>query len=75
MPIEDFRKAIKKASVVYLDENYSCYKLNKRYAKFADPNHFSYTTRFFYFKENKLWRIDEGERATDYRIQVDRNDN
>ena len=27
--------------------------------------------RFFYFENNKLAKVDKGERATDYRIRID----
>lgn len=72
MPVDEFKQKIKKATVVYLDDEYACYKLNKRYARFGDPNRYSYASRFFYFKQGKLWKIDEGERATDYRIRIDK---
>lgn len=71
MSIKDFKEAIPKSSSVYLDETYSCYRLDKKYAAFGDPNHFSYSTRFFYFKNDKLWKIDTGEKAVDYRVRID----
>lgn len=71
MTIEEFKKAIPKSTVVYFDEMYTCYKLTKRYARFGDPNHFSYETRFFYFKDGSLWKVNEGEKAVDYRIKID----
>ena len=30
-------------------------------------------TRFYYFKNNKLVKMDSGERATDYRVRIDTN--
>ena len=29
--------------------------------------------KFYYFKNNKLVKMDGGERATDYRIRIDTN--
>ena len=31
--------------------------------------------RFFYFENNKLVKVDEGERAVDYRVKIDKTSN
>lgn len=72
MPLSEFKKTVRKTSMVYLSEDYSCFKLRKSKAKFGAPSGFVYSTRFFYFQGDKLWKIDEGERAVDYRIRVDK---
>lgn len=53
-----------------MTENFVCYKLVKSNAKFGEPGGIVYQTRFFYFRDNKLYRIDEGTRATDLKIEI-----
>lgn len=72
MPIDEFKKVIPKTSMVYLSDDYSCYKLRKRTARYGVPGGYLYSYRFFYFQKDKLWKIDEGERAVDYRLRVDK---
>ena len=69
----EFKSVIKGAVLESVDEEFKVYRLNKRYAKFGDPNHYSYATRFFLFENDKLSKIDVGVRATDYRIQIDKD--
>lgn len=71
MSIPEFKKSCKNSSMVYLSEDYSCFKLKEKKAQFGEPGGYVYSTRFIYFKDGKLWKIDEGERAVDYRIRVD----
>ena len=71
MTISEFKQNMKRISLVYLSEEYTCYKLTRRREKFGEPGGTVYATRFFYFRGDKLWKIDEGERAVDYRIRVD----
>lgn len=70
MPLADFKRKLTSASMVQQEENYACYKLQKSSAKFGEPGGYVYETRFFYFKDNKLYRIDEGTRATDLKIEI-----
>jgi hypothetical protein len=53
-----------------MQDNFACYKLVKQSAKFGEPGGYVYQTRFFYFKDDKLYRIDEGTRATDLKIEI-----
>lgn len=69
MSIEDFREVMRGASVVYMSDEYSAFVVRKSRIRYGYGP--VYSTRFFYFKDNKLWRMDEGSRAVDYRIQVD----
>src|SRR5690606_24868473 len=62
MTIPEFQKNMKRISLVYLSEDYTCYKLTRRREKFGEPGGTVYATRFFYFQGEKLWKIDEGER-------------
>jgi hypothetical protein len=71
MTIPEFKSQVIKSSMVYLSEDYSCFKLEESKAKFGEPGGYVSSTRFIYFKDGKLWKIDEGERSVDYRIRVD----
>lgn len=70
MPLTDFKKKLPNANMVQQEQNYACYRLRKSSAKFGEPGGYVYETRFFYFKDNKLYRIDEGTRATDLKIEI-----
>ncbi|QBQ41280.1 hypothetical protein E2P86_08970 [Sphingobacterium psychroaquaticum] len=69
MTIPEFKTVMREASTVYLSEDYSAFKVMKSRVKYGYG--YVYSTRFFYFQDGKLWRIDEGERAVDYRVKVD----
>lgn len=70
MSISEFRNKVHGATLVQKEESYACYKLTKSSAKFGEPGGFVYQTRFFYFKDDKLYRIDEGEAPTDLKIEI-----
>lgn len=70
MSISEFKTKVKSSTLVQKEENYACYKLTKTSAKFGEPGGYVYQTRFFYFKDDKLYRIDEGVRATDLKIEI-----
>lgn len=65
MTIEEFRKEAKYEELVTMDGEWMIYKVV--YGFNADK------TRFYYFQNNKLVKMDSGERATDYRIRIDTN--
>lgn len=73
MTIEEFKKTVQNETLVQMEENYSCYKVEVQRAKFGQEGGYRYTTRFFYFKDNILFKIDEGERATDLKIIIQNN--
>ncbi len=73
MTIFEFKSKVKNTTLVQMMDNFSCYKLSLQSAKFGEPGGYVYQTRFFYFKENKLYRIDEGVRATDLKIEIDKD--
>tara|TARA_R110001592_G_scaffold107256_5_gene300386 strand:+ start:53 stop:577 length:525 start_codon:yes stop_codon:yes gene_type:complete len=70
MTITDFKNKVRGTTLVEMKDNYACYKLEKQSAKFGEPGGYVYETRFFYFKDDKLYRIDEGTRATDLKIEI-----
>ncbi len=71
MTIPEFKSQVRKSNMVYLSEDYTCFKLVESKAKYGEPGGFVHSTRFIYFKHGKLWKIDQGERSVDYRIRVD----
>lgn len=70
MTIQEFKNKVSNSTLVQMMDNFSCYKLEAQSAKFGEPGGYVYETRFFYFKDNKLYRIDEGTRATDLKIEI-----
>jgi len=70
MPTSEFKTKVKGVAMVEMADAYSSYKLEKQAAKFGEPGGFVYETRFFYFKDSKLYRIDEGVRATDLKVEI-----
>lgn len=70
MTISEFKSKVPKATLVQMEDNFACYKLEKQSAKFGEPGGYVYQTRFFYFKDRKLYRIDEGVRATDLKVEI-----
>lgn len=65
MTIEEFRKEAKYEELVTMDVEWMVYKVV--YGFNAD------NIRFYYFKNNKLVKMDSGQRATDYRVRIDTN--
>jgi hypothetical protein len=65
MTIEEFQKKAKHEEVVKMDGEWMIYKVIYGWN--------GENTRFYYFKNNKLVKMDSGERATDYRIRIDTN--
>lgn len=72
MTIREFKSAAPDASLVQMMENYSSYKIQKQAAKFGEPGGYVYSTRFIYFRDNKLYRIDEGEKETDLKLEIEK---
>ena len=63
MTVEQFEKMAKYEELVNLDNEWSVYKLI--YGFNAE------SVKFYYFYKNKLIKMDEGQRATDYRVRID----
>jgi hypothetical protein len=66
MTIKDFLKEHSKAKNEYLSQEMTIYSI--RYMETMDNRPYR---KFYYFKNNKLIRVDKGERAVDYRIRTD----
>ena len=74
MTISEFKNKVPKASLLQLIDNFVCYKLEispKPGNLTVGPNGYDSAIRFFYFKDGKLYRIDEGERSTDLKIEIE----
>ncbi|CAA7195200.1 hypothetical protein [Chryseobacterium potabilaquae] len=69
MSESDFKSKVQDEQLVKSDQNVSIYKVEKR--TYNDLHGWRSDHRFFYFINNKLSQIDQGERAVDYRIKVD----
>jgi hypothetical protein len=65
MSVEEFIKKAKYEELVTMDGEWTIYKVI--YGFNAE------NVKFYYFKNNKLVKMDGGERATDYRIRIDTN--
>lgn len=73
MSTKEFKSIAKKSTLVEMRGSYRCYKLTKSNAKIGEPRGYVYSTRFFYFKDDKLYRIDEGVRATDLKVEIEKD--
>ena len=71
MTIQEFSKVAKKKQVVLMNEQITVYKVNK--GNWYDSDGSGRDYRYFYFKNNKLVKIDKGQRAVDYRVKIDKN--
>ena len=54
-----------------MNEQITVYKVNK--GNWYDSDGSGRDYRYFYFKNNKLVKIDKGQRAVDYRVKIDKN--
>ena len=68
MSISEFHQIFSKKDLISMKEEITVYKVveNPYYGGVR-------THRFFYFKDNKLSRVDKGERSVDKRIRIDTN--
>ena len=62
MSISEFKANARKPALVSMKDNFVCYR--------CQYIHESVQTRFFYFKDDKLYQIDEGVREADVNIKV-----
>lgn len=75
MPVQEFLNAHDKAKNEYMDNNTTIYSItyyqeNNGKAFVNSTSEVTYK-KYYYFSNNKLTRVDKGERAIDYRIRVD----
>lgn len=66
MTVKDFLDKHSKAKNEFLNEEVTIYSI--RYMESMDNRPYR---KFYYFENNKLVKIDKGERAVDYRIRID----
>ena len=66
MTVQDFLKEHSKAKNEYLNKEMTIYSI--RYMETMDNQPYR---KFYYFENNKLVKVDKGERAVDARIRID----
>jgi hypothetical protein len=71
MPISEFKEKIEKEELVEMNEKVTIFR--KVIKTYNDTPGIGWRRdhRYFYFENNKLVKVDKGERAVDYRIKVD----
>ncbi|WP_291101864.1 MULTISPECIES: hypothetical protein [unclassified Flavobacterium] len=69
MSESEFKEKVVGEENVKMDTTISIYKVTVSSNRYIEG--WTHKTRFFYFSNNKLVQVDEGERAVDYRIKVD----
>lgn len=69
MSESEFKEKVEDEENVKMSTEISIYKV--KVSSFRYVEHYQEKIRFFYFANNKLVQVDEGERAIDYRIKVD----
>ena len=73
MPISEFKEKIEKEEVVLMNSEVTIFKVKIR--TYNDvlaltTSGWRSDVSFFYFENNKLVKVDKGERAVDYRIKI-----
>jgi hypothetical protein len=71
MSITEFNKQVKNKTLVVLRKDITIYKVERRVWYDSDGSGSGF--KFFYFVNNQLTHLDEGEKSVDYRIQIDQN--
>jgi hypothetical protein len=71
MSITEFNKIIKNKTLVTLRKDITIYKVERQVWYDSDRSGAGF--KFFYFVNNQLTHLDEGEKSVDYRIQIDQN--
>jgi uncharacterized protein YcfL len=69
MSESEFKEKVEGEENVKMSTEISIYKV--KVSSFRYIEHYQEKVRFFYFNNNKLVQVDEGERAIDYRIKID----
>ena len=70
MTIAEFNKIVKKKETIAMREDITIYRVFRGNWYDSDGSGTSY--RYFYFINNKLNKVDKGQRAVDYRIKIDK---
>jgi len=69
MPEKKFKELFKEKQVIEMKPEVTIYLIDKR--TYNDFYGWRGDYRYFYFENQKLAKIDKGERAVDYRIRID----
>ena len=78
MSINEFKEKVENEELIEMNQKVTIFKKNiKSYNHYfyGVPSLESVDTRFFYFENNKLVKVDAGERAVDYRVKIDKTSN
>ena len=75
MSLSEFNQIEIKKELVVMSEEATVYKIVSTPWYDHDGADGTWRTRFFYFKNNKLSQVDEGERATDLKIEIKKTSN
>lgn len=73
MSISEFKEKHPKAINEYFEKNITIYSITyyDTETKFVNSLDDAKYKKFYYFEDNKLVKVDKGERAVDYRIRID----
>jgi hypothetical protein len=78
MSVSEFKEKVENEELVEMNQKVTIFKkVIKSYNHYlyGVPILASVDTRFFYFENNQLVKVDEGERAVDYRVKIDKTSN
>lgn len=68
MSLNEFRERIKGEQLVEMNSEVTIYKVG--ISNYNDLHGWRSDVSFFYFIDNKLYQIDKGEKAIDYRVKI-----
>lgn len=69
MSESDFKLTVEGEQLIKASKELTVYKVEKK--SYNDLHGWRKDYRFFYFTDNKLVQIDQGQRAVDYRVKID----
>lgn len=74
MPVSEFKEKVEDEELIEMNKEITIYRkviktYNRMFYGVPIPKTIDY--RYFYFVDNKLVKVDEGERAVDYRIKIE----
>ena len=71
MTIADFKNELPDAMLVEMKQGASVYSIMKTFMRVGDTTNYP-IYKFYYFKNGLLTSINEGKRATDYKIELEK---
>lgn len=69
MPISEFKEKVESEEVVEMNSQVTIYRVVIK--NYNDLYGWRSDYRYFYFLDNKLDKMDKGEKAVDYRVKID----